>query len=233
MTETERVDGRHARRLRTEQRLLDAVGALLREGGMAALGVNAIAARAGVEKVLVYRYFDGLEGLMDAYAARSNFWPSLDEILGPGRELLRDDDHARAGAKILARYARALRLRPITLDLLAWECANPSALTRAMEAVREQRSRELDAELAEAGFPLDRGLAELSALFLAAINYLAVRGRSLAIFGGLPLATDADWKHIETIFEASLRAMLTQTRATGAEGKAKKARKKKTKSSRT
>ena len=66
--EEPRVDGRHLRRLRTEQRLVSAVGELLRESGVAALGVNAVAERAGVEKVLVYRYYGGLDGLMEAYA---------------------------------------------------------------------------------------------------------------------------------------------------------------------
>ena len=46
-------------RLKTEQRLIDAVGALLLEQGYPAVGINAIARQAGCDKVLIYRYFGG------------------------------------------------------------------------------------------------------------------------------------------------------------------------------
>ena len=202
------TDGRKLRRLRTEERLVSAVGELLREGGVSALGVNAVAERAGVEKVLVYRYFGGLDGLMAAYAARSDFWPTLDELLGPEQEVLRDVDPARAAAKVLANYARALRRRKVTLDLLAFECGNRNALTVALEEVRERRSDELYAALASAGFPLSGAVGAVGALFSAAINYLTVRGRDIRVFGGLPGRGDADWDAIQSAMETTFRALL-------------------------
>lgn len=202
------TDGRKLRRLRTEERLVSAVGELLREGGVAALGVNAVAERAEVEKVLVYRYFGGLDGLMAAYAARSDFWPTLDELLGPGREVLRDADPARAVARVLGNYARALRKRKVTLDLLAFECSQRNALTVALEEVRERRSEELYAALVGAGFPLSGAMGAVGALFSAAINYLTVRGRDIRVFGGLPVRTESDWDAIEGAMEATFRALL-------------------------
>jgi AcrR family transcriptional regulator len=202
------TDGRKLRRLRTEERLVSAVGELLREGGVAALGVNAVAERAEVEKVLVYRYFGGLDGLMAAYAARSDFWPTLDELLGPGREVLRDTDPARAVARVLGNYARALRKRKVTLDLLAFECSQRNALTVALEEVRERRSEELYAALAGAGFPVSGPVGAVGALFSAAINYLTVRGRDIRVFGGLPVRTESDWDVIEGAMESAFRALL-------------------------
>ena len=54
-------------RAQTEQRLIDAVGQLLLEEGIEAVRINRIATRAGVNKILIYRYFGGLTGLRDAY----------------------------------------------------------------------------------------------------------------------------------------------------------------------
>ena len=198
------TDGRRLRRLRTEEKLVAAVGALLHKGGVASLGVNAVAEQAGVEKVLVYRYFGDLDGLMTAWAARSDFWPSIEELIGEGGKDLRDRDKARVGARVLANYARALRKRPVTLDLLAFECGYRNALTVALEEVREARTRELFVALKEAGVP---DLGELGALFSAAINYLAVRGRDIRVFGGLGVHGDADWEHIEEIILEVFRAM--------------------------
>ena len=51
----------------TKQCLLDAVDSLVEESGYEALGINAVAAKAGVSKMLIYRYFGSLEGLIAAY----------------------------------------------------------------------------------------------------------------------------------------------------------------------
>ena len=205
-SEPEETDGRRLRRRRTEEKLVAAVGALLAKGGIAALGVNAIAEHAGVEKVLLYRYFGGLDGLMEAYAARSDFWPTLDELIGSNGEVLADADRPRAGARVLANYARALRRRPVTLDLLAFECGNRNALTIALENVRERRSDELGAALAAAGWPMEGPIAAVGSLFAAAINYLTVRGRELRIYGGLGVHTDADWEQLAAVVEVTFRA---------------------------
>jgi AcrR family transcriptional regulator len=53
----------------TRKRILAAVGALLAESGSQHLGINAIAARAKADEVLIYRYFGGLS-CTSALAAR-------------------------------------------------------------------------------------------------------------------------------------------------------------------
>ena len=50
-------------RAQTEGRLRKAVEALLVEGGFGALTPSAVARRAGVDKMLIYRYFGDLAGL--------------------------------------------------------------------------------------------------------------------------------------------------------------------------
>jgi AcrR family transcriptional regulator len=201
------VDGRHARRFKTEARLQAALGAILHERGPAALGVNAVAERAGVEKVLIYRYYGSLEGVMQAYAEHSDFWPSLPEILGEDHALARAPDHALAAARMLGNYAAALRKRPVTLDLLAWECTQRNPLTIALEAVREERAQELFAVLVAAGFPMTTDAARLSALLSAAINYLAVRSREIALFAGLDVRGDPAWQSLERLYETLFRAL--------------------------
>lgn len=224
------IDGRRRRRLRTEQSLVDAVDLILREKGVAELGVNAIAAKAGVEKVLVYRYYAGLDGLMEAYAARSDFWPSVDELLGgEGRPLLREKDVAALIAGTLANYAAALRKRPVTLDLLAWECAHRNPLTIALEKVREERTMELHRTLVAAGLPVTETLLATSNLLAAAINYLAARGREVRVFGGLGVRSDRDWTSIAQTIEVTMRALVSSASTTAKEsGRASHQRRKPT-----
>ena len=53
----------------TEKRLLDTIGKMIAEDGFEKIGINAIATQSGVSKILIYRYFGSVEGLMAAYNA--------------------------------------------------------------------------------------------------------------------------------------------------------------------
>ena len=66
----------------TRIRLIQAVGTLLAREGFRALGVNAVAREAGVDKALIYRYFGGLKGLIAAFGGHESFWPSVKELAG-------------------------------------------------------------------------------------------------------------------------------------------------------
>lgn len=207
-------DGRRARRTQTEAELILAVGRLLRSGGVRALGVNSLAAEAGVDKALIYRYFGDLAGLVAAYAASAEFWPTVDEMLGRGRQLARDPDRPRAVAKILVNYARALQKRPLTVELLGWELSQHGKIVAAMQSVREETAREVFRELEAGGFPEAPGVAELGALLSAAMNYLVLRARHLAVFAGLPIRTSADWRRIEQTIELAVRGLIALPDAT-------------------
>jgi AcrR family transcriptional regulator len=62
--------------------LLSAVCSLLARKGFKAIGVNSVAREAGVDKVLIYRYFSGLPGLISAYGKEGDFWPLPLELAG-------------------------------------------------------------------------------------------------------------------------------------------------------
>ena len=50
----------------TRERILHAAGELFLEGGLQALSVRAIAARAGLSTIGIYSHFDGKQGILDA-----------------------------------------------------------------------------------------------------------------------------------------------------------------------
>ena len=83
--EKEHVKNRQA----TEQLLLEAVNRLVEQDGFEGLGINAVATQAGVSKMLIYRYFGSLNGLIAAYIRRYDFWINVRPEL-PGRERLGD-----------------------------------------------------------------------------------------------------------------------------------------------
>lgn len=189
-------------RAATKTRLLKAVEELIAQQGFGAIGINAIARRAGADKVLVYRYFGGLAGLLSAYAEEGDFWWRVDEILAeplPGPDDA--DGLSSCLADIFARHVAFLRTHPVTLEVIAWELARRNELTEALESVRESRSREMMCRLA-ARFDLDErdflaSVGPMFALLGAAANYLAARGHRLEVFNGIDLRSDEGWRVLE------------------------------------
>ncbi|NIF04776.1 TetR/AcrR family transcriptional regulator [Chryseobacterium sp. Tr-659] len=62
---------------RSKKKFLDAVGKILRTKGYAALRVSNIAATAGVDKKMIYRYFGDIDGLIDEYIRTQDYWSKV------------------------------------------------------------------------------------------------------------------------------------------------------------
>lgn len=184
-------------RASTEKRILAALHDLVVDEGIQALGVNRIARVAETDKVLIYRYFGDLEGLFAAYAEASDFWWTVDDLVGGNQPGPEEDSLAGWFKLILRRHAGALRDRPVTLRLLAAETSMRNGLTIALEEVRERRALELMVWV-EARFGRDHGLdlAAASAVLGAAINYLALRSTNIARFNGVDLTREEDWDRL-------------------------------------
>lgn len=191
----------------TEAGILEAVGLLLARDGFTALGINAVAKTAGVDKVLIYRYFGGLPQLLAAYGNRADFWWTVEDILGDEPEPLPVASAAAMVAAIMIRHLRAVRARPITQAILAWELSERNELTEALAAVREERSLELFRRFAEQ-FPHAQPAAGRAVLTLlgAACNYLVARARTVDVFNGIDLTSEAGWAELESGIHAIVDA---------------------------
>ena len=178
--------------------LIEAVGRVLARDGFERCGVNAVAREAGLDKVLIYRYFTGMPGLLTAYGESNTFWPTVDEILGENRCALTLPLGERL-EMILGALLDALRSRPETLAIMAWELVQRNPLTDMLARVREKWGREL---ITISAFDVDAqgqlgedGIA-LTNLVFAGIEYLLLRARTMTEYGGLPLNTDEGWQRI-------------------------------------
>ena len=190
-------------RAATEARILAAVGEVLARDGFAGIGVNAVAKEAGVDKVLIYRYFGGLPELLSIWGRSGRFWPSLDELVG-------DDLPAFLALPVAERYARfmehfidGLRARPLTVEILAAEVFERNELTALLETEREAWGAQASRLLGGAEFAARPELQGLTILLVSGVQYLLVRSRRIRIFGGIDIRSDEGWAQLK----ASLRRM--------------------------
>lgn len=192
----------------TKATILAAAKDQLADQGFAEFGVNAVARRAKCDKQLVYRYFGGLDGLVDAIGDDLAAW--VMDRLSQGGDLPQAESYGARLEQLLLRYLGALRTDPLMQRIIAWEAsdASPHVLRLA-----EARGRALALWLAKMRGPLmpQPGLdaPALNAILIAAIQHLVLCSTTTGRFVGVPLASDADWDRVKTTLIRVIRALHT------------------------
>ena len=193
----------------TSRRLISAVGSLLAKKGFKSVGVNAVAREAGVDKVLIYRYFGGLEGLIAAFGKEGDFWPSSLELAGGDLKKFSQMPMDERLSVFASNFIRSLRKRPLTQAIMAWEIIEPNDLTEELERIREQSI----IEFFQMFFLKDEIQIDLQAIIMligAAISYLVIRSKNIDLYGGLDLGSDQGWERIEKAIETITHGVLNK-----------------------
>jgi AcrR family transcriptional regulator len=190
----------------TRAAILAAAQALLAEEGFSGFGVNALARRSGFDKQLIYRYFGGLDGLVEAMGEALAGWvsshlaPVLSDDPGPGYGDLVD--------AVMLAYLEALRADSLMQRLVAWELSDPSPQVQRLSDHRARALGALVAQLRGARQPVP-GLdaPALNAILIAAIQHLVLAGATSGRFSGMALTSEADWDRAKAMLSRIVRAL--------------------------
>jgi len=193
----------------TRAKILEAVGEILSEEGFGGIRINNISRRAGVDKVLIYRYFGDLPGLLREFASRGDYWPSMDglvEEVGEGRRPPRAADLAVA---LLKGYMRGLRDSPTAQELLLGELVSRNELSEASARKRERQGADLIEALVGAT-PDARAVdvTAMAALLSAGLTFLMLRARTSEAYLGIDISSKEGWGRIERAMEELVRSVL-------------------------
>jgi len=194
-------------RAATEAMIVEAGERILLRDGFPGLNVQTLAAEAGCDRKLVYRYFDGVEGVVDRIAGRAD--AALAASLGSIPRV--ETTSLRTFARIsLLTWLAALRASPLSLRLMAWALVEDTPLLRRIEA---DRGAVLQAWLRERRprlrVPPEGDPAALNAVLMAAVQQLALSGAARDGFGGVPL-DEPGWRRIEAALDDLLSAFPDQ-----------------------
>jgi AcrR family transcriptional regulator len=197
----------------TRQALIQAVGELLADKGFTHLGVNALARRAGVDKVLIYRYFGGLPGLIKAFGQESDFWPSIEELADGDIEYFKGLSLEQKLVSLGSNFLKGIRKRPLTQEIMIWEMAQHNEFTKELEAIREKRMLQfaqmfIKAERVE---ETTVDLMAIMAIIGAGLSYLVCRTRKgMHCYNSLQLDTDEGWQRVEMAIRQIVKSVLGQ-----------------------
>jgi AcrR family transcriptional regulator len=173
-------------RQETEARIVAGGFAVLAEAGLPGFGVNAVARAAGCDKKLIYRYFEGEEGLLTAMGAASGQAMAF-ALQGALREPVAD--YAGLVARLLQALAGHLAEDALAREAARVALAAPEAAAAPFRAARAAVLREWFARAkAETGLAAPEGAdaAAVNAVLIAGVEALAVAGE----YAGLSLLRD-------------------------------------------
>jgi AcrR family transcriptional regulator len=191
----------------TKARILAAVGKLLAESGFKQLGVNAIAREAGVDKVLIYRYFENLPSLLQTFGKEGNYWITVEELIGD-ETAVDAESLADWMVLLLTRFLHDLQERPITQEIVRWELLEGNELTRELASVRDHVAIEsLEFLKQKYSFPPDKDIPAISAVLIAGIVYLVLRTKVNDTFLGIDFSSPTGWQRIEGAIASLVQAI--------------------------
>jgi AcrR family transcriptional regulator len=186
----------------TKERLVEAAERVLVRDGHRSVGVNAVAAECGVDKVLIYRYFGGLPQLLEKVRERQKMWPALGEHADGARSL----DSALGGA--LLAIARELRENPLVREAALWDGAESNPLTDGLAAAREREMDELLESLrSRFRVPAYLDVQALVALLAAGLLHYSTRPTDSTKLFGIDPTSEADWQRLEKMTTSITRVL--------------------------
>lgn len=197
----------------TEESIIGAFERVLLRDGIPGVGVNAVAQEAGVNKVLIYRYFGDLPGLARHWASTSTFWPTAMELIGHDPEAFARLTVPERVRTVLCNWIDAIRSRPKTVELLAAELMTPTDLTRALNdgMVRPGRDVSDYIQLGTAERDIEDDVWRLIYVVNTLTAYLAIRERNNPTYLGMDLTDDESWDFLrDTVADMADRYLQEQ-----------------------
>ncbi|PTL31656.1 TetR family transcriptional regulator [Prevotella sp. oral taxon 313] len=177
-------------REQTESKILEAVASIVESDGFEKLGINTIALKANVSKMLIYRYFGGLEELIARFIMQKDYWANTDTlILNP---------HS-VGDSIKSMFRNQIeQLRnDVTLRRLCrWELSCHNASIDRLRDKREENGCNLIKVVSRLTGCSNSEVASLASILSASISYLALIEDQCPTYNGIALQTDKGWEQI-------------------------------------
>ncbi|GAB3331133.1 TetR/AcrR family transcriptional regulator [Larkinella ripae] len=186
-------------------RILQAVGEVIAERGTNRIGINAVAEKAGVNKVLIYRYFGGWEGLMQRFLQEGSILAKYNNQFLESAVVSEGASGHQNRVNYLIGLLRELRARTSAQEMLKWEMSNPGLCVSQKLATTRNESYQKVIEKFFADENED--LTAVSAVLISGITMLLLMAPSQSQFMNVDLKSEEGWQRIEQAIQQVYKAL--------------------------
>lgn len=184
---------------KTKQKLLNAVGKILKTKGYSGLMVSKIAAVAGFDKKLIYEYFGSTDKLIDEYIKSQDYWSRFE---------LADDADFSDGGKELSKMAittqfDSLKKNKELQKILVWEMSESRPILKKLLDQREEVGEELFKHITDPHFgEKSEEYRAITALLIAGSYHLNLyTGHNGSTFCGIDMKSEDGRQKIKKAIE--------------------------------
>lgn len=179
------------------ERILRAMGEVMAERGTEKAGINAVAERADVNKVLIYRYFGGWNGLLEAYVQRGFFLSIFNEkFLETAPESPSSETRSRLWSDYTIQFMQEFRTRKSSQELIRWEMTHgETELAQRLASFRNESFKNLINKIAPFS---DYDPMAITSLMVSAVTHMVLLSSQNEKILDIDLHTDEGWARLET-----------------------------------
>ena len=174
----------------TEKKIIDAVERIIENQGFEKLGINAVASEAGVSKMLIYRYFGGLDELLAHYLMQKDYWANTDTTI------LEQANVRESIKNMFRKQIKQMRNDIMLKRLCRWELTADNDNIRTLQDRRERNGRDLIQMVARLTGCSSAEVASLATILSASISYLVLMEEQTSTYNGIDLQSEEGWKQI-------------------------------------
>jgi AcrR family transcriptional regulator len=178
-------------------KLLKSFYKILIEEGFQKLGINNIAKKAGVSKVLIYRYYTDFNGLLEAYLEYKSFWLAQG---GTNVDSLITLDNNQLKSMAIALFEKLLDDLTENIEqqeIRRWEIMEYNEAIDRIGKKIEFPSLERNRTLARILGITEQEIAGILGILIGGIYYLVLRAKTTECFNGIDLRTNTGIEQIK------------------------------------
>lgn len=184
---------------KTKQKLLAAVGKILRVKGYSGLKVSKIAAVAGFDKKLIYEYFGSTDKLIDEYIKSQHYW-SNNLTAGNNAELDFSDGGKALTKNAVINQFESLKKNKELQKIILWELSEPKPILRKLADEREEMGNMIFNSVIDPYFGEEKAkkFRAIMALLISGAYYLNIHtAANGSTFCGLDMKSEDGRSEIE------------------------------------
>jgi len=182
----------------TEKRLINAVTNIIEREGFTKLGINKIAREAGCDKVLIYRYFGDINGLLSAWATTNDFYTTAYDAFYDELHSAKKEDMRELTKSVLIGQLNFFRDSIVMQELILWELSGHSKF-KILQDTREENGRKLQQAFNEK-LGIDHGEINIYVtVLITAIEFIVLYTRQYRMFNNVDYSRPESWEKFEKV----------------------------------
>jgi len=169
------TDGPVRNKERTKKNLVDALGGILKKDGFSGLSISRVAAKAKVDRRLIYDYFGGLEGLVKEYLNNKDYWKISPGEISEIVESSKVDAGKAFAYQVLENQFNSLMNSEEMRRIITWGLSEKSPVLNELDSKRENIGDQLLREIFDKTFSVsDKNFRAIYAILMGGVYYLTL-----------------------------------------------------------